>query len=228
MLERVPTPFVPSFDVRHRLEQPAEGGSRAAAPQFEIKYHAALTEQACPDVARIKDELSVIVAANVATDLDQFDSALHFDNCAFGPGVQRIDDLWQLIASHEIEVNRFLLFGTMIHTVQDFYAHSNWIELHVDQRPVPVWDIQLSSLPSTIVSGTFFLDIPKLCGPGAPTHAQLSKDGPTSPEGSKTVESGPNQGQTLFDLAYATALEATRLQFGRLVETLGLDEAARM
>jgi hypothetical protein len=218
--ERVPTPFVPRFDVRHRVQQAAENAAGAPAPQFDIKYHAALTEQACPDDPPVKDELSVIVAANAATDLDQFDSALHFDNCAFGPGIERIDDLWQLIASRDLEINRFVLFGTMIHTVQDFYAHSNWIELHVNQRPVAVWNLELSFLPSSIVSGTFLLDSPKLCGPDAPTHAQLNKDSPQSREGSKTVDSGPNQGRTLFDLAYTTALEATRQQFSRLVDTL--------
>ena len=190
-------------------------------PQFQIHYHAALTEQACPDDPTIRANLPTIVAANVATDLNQFESALHFDNCTFDLGVQRIDDLWQLIQS-DVEVNRYVTFGTMIHTVQDFYAHSNWVELQVAQSPVPVWDLVLTSLPASIVSGTFFLDSPKECGPGAPTHAQLNKDSPDSEEGQKTVTSGPNQGKTLFDLAFAAALDATRVQFARLQATIGV------
>ena len=177
---------------------PSSRRSSQPLPQFEIKYHVALTEQACPNDPTIKDNLSVIVAANVATDLDQFDSTLHFDNCAFLPGSQRIADLWQLIRSHSIEENPYVLFGTMIHTVQDFYAHSNWVELHEGESPVSVWDLSVQSLPPQIVSGTFILDWPKLCGPGAPTHAELNKDSPDSTEGSKKVQSGPNQGQTLF------------------------------
>jgi hypothetical protein len=109
-----------------------------------------------------------------------------------------------------------VLFGTMIHTVQDFYAHSNWIELNEGQSPVPVWDLVVESLPPNIVSGTFFLDTPKMCGPDAPTHAQLNKDSPDSPEGAKIVQSGPNQGKTLFSLAFAAALQATKMQYERL------------
>jgi hypothetical protein len=216
----MPTPFVPKFGLRERLDQAGRPTSEEPLPQFEIQYHAALTEQACPDDPTIGENLSLIVAANVATDLDQFDSTLHFDNCTFALGAQRIADLWQLIES-PYEINRYVSFGTMIHTVQDFYAHSNWIELHEDVRPVPIWDLDPSSLPAGIVSGTFFLDFPKLCGPGAPTHAQLNKDSPTSEEGGKVVATGPNEGRTLFDLAFAAALQATRVQFDRLVGVIG-------
>lgn len=218
MADGIPTPFVPNLELRPRLEHAGDGPSHLPLPEFKIEYHVALTEQACPDEPRIKDELYVIVAANVATDLDQFHSALHFDNCAFEIGVERINNLWQLIDS--AENRRFILFGTLIHTVQDFYAHSNWVELHQDQRPVPVWDLQLNSLPAGVVSGTFFWDRPKLCGPDTPTHEQLDKDGPDTEEGSKTVQSGPNKGETLFNLAFAAALEATRLQFIRLARSL--------
>ena len=64
-------------------------------------------------------------------------------------------------------------------------------------------------------------DTPKLCGPNAPTHAELNKDSPTSSEGAKLVQSGPNQGQTLFDLAFAAALDATKAQFERLSQVVG-------
>lgn len=189
-------------------------------PQFQLPYHAALTEQACPDNPTIRSQLPAIVAGNLATDLNQFESALHFDNCAFPPGVERIEDLWQLIRAGEV-VDRYVTFGTMIHTVQDFYAHSNWVELHQDQDPVPTWDLHLSTLPPAIVSGVFALDFPKLCGPGAPSHAQLNKDSPDSEEGAKVVTSGPNQGRTLFDLAFAGALAATRTQYALLVAVVG-------
>jgi hypothetical protein len=220
MPDHTSMPTVPRFGLRHQLERADQPAHAQPLPQFEIQYHAALTEQACPDDPTIKDNLSVIVAANVATDLDQFDSVLHFDNCTFALGAQRIADLWQLIESGTIEANPYVLFGTMIHTVQDFYAHSNWVELNEAASPMPVWDLLVASLPTGIVSGTFFLDTPKLCGPNAPTHAQLNKDSPDSPEGSKLVDSGPNQGQTLFALAFAAALDATRLQFTRLQQVV--------
>lgn len=195
-------------------------------PMFRVDYHADMTIQACPEDPKIKDNLSIIVAANLSTDLNQFESALHFDNCCFDLGVERIDGLWKFIESGSDE-NPFVSFGTMIHTVEDFYAHSNWVELHTDESPIPVWDLDLSSLPSAIVSGTFGLDSPKQCGPGAPTHEQLNKDAPDSEEGKKVVPSGPNEGKSLFELAYASALAATRVQYARLQAVIGAGAGAR-
>src|SRR5438034_11648266 len=129
MTDVMPTPFVPNFGLRERLEQADRPTSTEPLPQFEIKYHVALTKQACPDDPIIRDNLDTIIAANVATDLDQFDSTLHFDNCVFALGATRIANLTQLIKS-PYELNKYAYFGTMIHTVQDFYSHSNWVELH--------------------------------------------------------------------------------------------------
>ena len=221
MHENAPTPFIPHFGLRQRLARDGKPAGDKAMPQFEVEYHAAIVKQACPQDPTIEAGLAMIVAANVATDLDQFHSELHFDNCAFGPGVQRIRSLWQLIESPSVEQNPFVLFGTLTHTVEDFYAHSNWVELHQGESQVPVWDLDLASLPPQIVSGTFLLDSPKLCGPGAPTHEQLNKDSPTSSEGGKVVQSGPNQGRKLFDLAFDAAVRATRVQFERLQTVIG-------
>lgn len=211
-----PTSYVPRFQ-RFTTERPPT----PFVPQFQLQYHAALTRDACPDNPTIQENLVTIVAANLATDLNQFESALHFDNCTFELGVERIDGLWQLIESNE-EGNRYAVFGTMLHTVQDFYAHSNWIELNEGASPVPVWDLDLHSLPVDIVSGTFELDSPKKCGPDAPTHEQLNKDSPSSEEGGRIVQSGPNAGTTLFALAFAAALQASQVQFARLATVLGL------
>jgi hypothetical protein len=219
MDNRPPTPFMPRFQ-RYMDDRPPT----PFVPRFQLQYHADLTNQACPENSTIKANLQAIVAANLATDLNQYESALHFDNCTFELGVERISNLWELIESNE-QGNRYNAFGTMIHTVQDFYAHSNWIELHENQVPVPVWNLDLNSLPPDILSGTFELDNPKKCGPNAPTHTQLNKDSPNSDQGRKTVPSGPNQGKTLFDLAFATALHATKAQFVRLETVIGLNSS---
>lgn len=217
MAERSSPPSVPRLH-RHPTDRP----SAPFVPQFQIQYHAALTVDASPDNPTIQDNLLAIVAANLATDLNQFESALHFDNCTFALGVERIDNLWEIVEA-DPDGNRFTVFGSMLHTVQDFYAHSNWVELHEGVSPVPVWDLDLDALPAGIVSGTFELDFPKECGPDAPTHEQLNKDSPNSLEGAKTVQSGPNAGRTLFDLAFAAALQASRVQFARLETVIGLD-----
>jgi len=180
---------------------------------MELQYHRQLLLEGAPSGFSQGTLNYVIVPANLSVDLDQFDSALHFDNCTFALGSQVIQDHWTQIESGAYP---YYDFGRLTHTVQDFYAHSNWIELHQDVSPIPVWDLNPATLPADIVSGVFSLDSPKLCGPGAPTHEELNKDSPNSPEGSKVVASGPNAGKTLFDLAFATALQATKNQFAQL------------
>jgi len=83
------------------------------------------------------DILEAIVVANASTDV-QFAlvNANHFDDCNFTGGSQ-------IIATNQAEAVRnldpslpptadaaaILAFGRSLHTAQDFYAHSNWVEL---------------------------------------------------------------------------------------------------
>ncbi|WP_026379726.1 hypothetical protein [Afifella pfennigii] len=184
--------------------------------KFDIGYHGQLTEDA-NDGLLDQQQLGYVVAANIAQDLLQTQSCVHFDNCDFPGGIAHIADEWNLIEKVGDKYANAALaaFGALLHTTQDFYAHSNWIELHVGEAPIPVWDQKLASLPADIVSGTWALGSPKLCGPDAPSHSQLNKDNPNSKEGGKIVDSGPNAGKSLFELAFATALAATKVQFAR-------------
>jgi hypothetical protein len=79
------------------------------------------------------DAIKDIVKYNTETDRNQNDSALHFDNENFSEGSQRlinlkkeIIDIAQKQSSRERIRSRL---GGALHTVQDFYAHSNWVEL---------------------------------------------------------------------------------------------------
>ncbi|WP_128292228.1 hypothetical protein [Afifella aestuarii] len=184
--------------------------------KFDINYHAELTQEANDGVLD-QQQLGYVVLANMAQDLLQTQSCVHFDNCDFPGGIQHIADEWNLIdtVGDKYGDPALAAFGALLHTTQDFYAHSNWVELHVDDAPIPVWDQTLATLPADIVSGTWALGSPKLCGPNAPSHSQLNKDSPSSTEGSKVVDSGPNKGKSLFELAYATALSATKVQYAR-------------
>ena len=200
----------------------------AATPEFQLGVHAQITMDANAALSPGLDEgqLQRVVLSNMWVDHDQFNSCLHFDNCAFDCGVQRIASQWTLIDAQSNRLDDAALgaFGRLLHTTQDFYAHSNWVELNVQQDPIPVWDMEVSSLPAGIVSGTFLLDFPKLCGPGAPTHSELNKDGPNTSEGKKIVAAGPNQGRSLFDLAKATAVAASIVQFQRLLAGISADD----
>lgn len=198
--------------------------------EFEIGYHAELTQEA-NNGQLSQQQLGYVVAANIAQDLLQTQSRVHFDNCDFPGGVEHLGAEWNVIDNlpDKYSDSALAAFGALLHTTQDFYAHSNWIELHEQQSPIPLWDQTLASLPSGIVSGTWWLGFPRLCGPNAPSHSELNKDSPTSTEGGRIVVSGPNQGKTLFVLAYATAIAATKLQYKRLAgvsATLAVTQAA--
>ncbi|MGB8703130.1 MAG: HET-C-related protein [Thermosynechococcaceae cyanobacterium] len=190
----------------------------ALQPEFSLDYHAELTTKAASDVLS-ESQLKIVIFYNLAQDVRQWESEVHFDNCAFTEGAKHIRDEWAKIEadSNRLSDEALTTFGRLLHTAQDFYAHSNWIELHLDQDLIPLWDFQIATLPQGIVSGTWAIGFPKNCSSGAPSHDELNKDKPDSPEGKKVVESGSHQGKTYFILAWDAALRESRKQLTRLV-----------
>jgi hypothetical protein len=84
--------------------------------------------------ASMQQALDQIIEANAKVDNDQHSSAKHFDgeNAA---GAQLLltmlkQDILNALGSDPINASsaRFKL-GSALHTIQDFYSHSNWIEL---------------------------------------------------------------------------------------------------
>jgi hypothetical protein len=179
-------------------------------------YHATLLRRAAPKGFSKSALLFRIIPANIGVDLNQKDKWLHFDDSAFVEGIEHVETLWGAI---EAGSHRMANFGRLTHTIQDFYSHSNWVELHQHLSPLPVWDLTIAGLPAAAHTGTYPGRI-RRPGQAAPTHAELNKDCPFgwfSPSGARIVAEGPNRGKTLFELGYAAALAATRVQFDRLV-----------
>ncbi|HEX2670601.1 MAG TPA: hypothetical protein VHM25_07015 [Polyangiaceae bacterium] len=82
--------------------------------------------------------LLAIQAANIATDIEFLTvNANHFDDCNFSGGshvIQRsqaeaVAQLDPGVSTPEAELLAIRAFARSLHAVQDFYAHSNWIEL---------------------------------------------------------------------------------------------------
>jgi hypothetical protein len=75
---------------------------------------------------------TAIAEANMAVDDDQTASALHFDGENFDGGQARLvqlkKDTIAAVKAGDAESARKSLGGAL-HTLQDFYAHSNWVEL---------------------------------------------------------------------------------------------------
>ena len=116
------------------------------------QYHAMMLRRAAPSGFSKTALMFRIIPANIAVDLNQKDKWLHFDDSTFQAGVEHVEGLWARI---EMGEDWLTSFGKLTHTVQDFYSHSNWVELHKDRSPVPAWDLTIGSLPAQIVSGTY-------------------------------------------------------------------------
>jgi hypothetical protein len=130
----------------------------------------------------------------------------HFDNCAFSKSINYINRLQiqnEGFAKEMKEENepddeaerkllkRKILFNTgkILHAIQDFYAHSNYVELMELQHPelseVPVlkfWEnkdqdkiLQMRS-DLGLITGTAWWVFPKKCKKGSPPHKKLAKD----------------------------------------------------
>lgn len=104
------------------------------------RTHQGITEEAIKSFATsefgeftqtMADALEEIVDANARVDCNQICSAWHFDGENFDGGQNRIlalraNIITSLMGKDPIHARRLL--GQALHTLQDFYAHTNWVE----------------------------------------------------------------------------------------------------
>ena len=83
--------------------------------------------------------LEHITRANVAQDdlLNQLRPELHFDNCRFAEALAYIEAQHRCLAQATDSALRWAAFGRLTHTAQDFYAHSNYVDLWLNARGSP-------------------------------------------------------------------------------------------
>ena len=202
--------------------------ARRRRPPFDPSTHDRLNEQVLTSVyAR-----ELWKALYLQDTYHQFESKVHFDNCDFDDGLDYIADLLRecdgLIAKSEAERRAgrqgaadnyvrqaFFSLGQALHGIQDFYAHSNFVELMknsgrdlIDVEPVPVWldegRQQVKQLQSRgLISGYVSWGTPKRCGAGVPSHRELAKDSRTMKSGGVVVPRWENL--TQYDAAYLLA-----------------------
>ena len=181
--------------------------------------------------------LQKIIDANVYQDRltaqyghDEF----HFDNNSFEKSYAYIEEQ-RLLAISALQSNdpasAWSAFGRLTHTAQDFYAHSNYIELWVARLPSgtvpapeemdPVDPALINSpalhsgklyYPLELLSFVKFLR--PLVMPLLPrdSHAWMNLDSPAR---------GPN-----FGFAYHAAVKRTRIEFEKTVIHLSADQLA--
>jgi choline dehydrogenase-like flavoprotein len=187
-------------------------------PKFRLEWHSQITYESnkASNQLLTDRQLNFVINANLWQDTRPLESRVHFDNCCFEDGAEYIEEEWRSIVNDDPSAESALgALGRILHTVQDFYAHSTWVELHKNEAPIPIWNLDVGTLPSRIASGTWELGQPKKCLGNTPTHEQLNKDNQESDMGKIIISSGPNKGKSMFDLAYNAALSASIGQLKR-------------
>jgi hypothetical protein len=103
---------------------------------LDVDIHETVTEQALhflrPEVLRdVRDEHGGWADDDEAEDVEW----VHFDSCAFGESAQQINAFYKDAIANLTPGSDFDSwsatddFGRVFHPAQDFYAHSNWVEL---------------------------------------------------------------------------------------------------
>jgi len=85
--------------------------------------------------------LEIIIAANKKQDAPRNQighDEIHFDNNAIDKGLRYINEQRGYILATLLSpgiLSAWIAFGRLTHTAQDFYAHTNYISLWLDQHP---------------------------------------------------------------------------------------------
>lgn len=175
----------------------------------------------------------------------QFESKAHFDNCDFKASTDYIEEVLRdvgvnaelaksakatndLAKAQAFTEKAFFLLGQVLHSVQDFYAHSNYIELQVrtakrreDVVLLAPWRQdgreRIEHLQTKgLVSGFVFWGLPQKCAKGALSHAALAKDSDKTSSGRKAAGTmGISQYQLAVELARSASLEFIQDAFER-------------
>jgi hypothetical protein len=171
---------------------------------------------------------------NLGSDLHQFDEFRHFDNAssptdvcarasqAWSTFINRIDSGSQISYDPNFFYDRLLnatdarwAFGELTHALQDFYSHSNWIEISLwtgnSPSEAPLFPTcSPTALPPELQTGYFKLSLengikgcPK-AGPPQPfkyCHKTLNKDEPNIGHGAEIAPGGMTYHQWAVQLA---------------------------
>jgi len=186
--------------------------------------------------------LEIIIAANRKQDAlpgqichDEF----HFDNNAIEKGFRYINEqrgyvlAALLLPGTAAHVSAWIAFGRLLHTAQDFYSHTNYIPLWLDQfngaprapRPPEVDPVQKSLLRSPdLRSGKIYLPLDALYFVPFMRNIAL-KFLPADSHGKMNLDS-PAQGPR-FEYARAAAVKRGRHEFDLLKKLLTPEMFAR-
>src|SRR5258706_7578568 len=145
--------------------------------------------------------------ANAAVDLNQFESARHFDGENFDGGKTRVENLEQAVVSalqSEDAAGARQSLGQALHTIQDFYSHSTFVESGGSGANSAIWDpaspLSFASRPTptcadctitVLPDGTVIEDCSHNLLTNALTSGYYGHEDSTPANGSKCRHGGP-------------------------------------
>ena len=194
---------------------------------------------------------------NLGSDQHQFDNYRHFDSAPNAQAVcDRANAAWSQFYGAIIDsikpqnppeydvvggiADARSAFGALTHALQDFYAHSNWVDLYVAAHQPPPLALMLfptcaaASLPTNIQTGFFDLSYNLVGCPYSPLngvyippapftycHETLNKDSDQTLHG-KDLVPGTNQTYSALaaQLAASHTTELYNTVFGQLLSDL--------
>lgn len=201
---------------------------------MHLKYHAEITRLALQDQFS-SAAMKKIIAANLYQDRPAAQighDEYHFDNNAFAKGYAFLEGQRTLAITAlqtKDTASAWAAFGRLTHSAQDFYAHSNYVDLWLAShsngtRPTPS---AIDPVDSTLIespalrSGKIYLPLEAfsfikplkvLVMSRLPhdSHAWMNLDSP---------EQGPR-----FDFAFHAAVKRTRIEFEKTAASLSRDQ----
>ncbi|NWF63170.1 MAG: hypothetical protein HXY38_02590 [Chloroflexi bacterium] len=200
------------------------------------QYHIEMTRSALePHIS--ERALEIIIAANVRQDAlhNQFGhDEIHYDNNAIEKGNRYINEQRGLALATLLSpgiLGAWVAFGRMLHTAQDFYAHTNYIPLWLEQfdgTPPPPPEIDplkkdLMRSPKLHSGRIYFpMDMVYFIKPLRPLALRLL---PKDSHGWMNLDD-PSKGPK-FDYAIAAATKRTTHEFDLLKKLLTPEMFAR-
>ncbi|NHZ72245.1 MAG: hypothetical protein GWP17_04060 [Aquificales bacterium] len=178
-------------------------------------------------------DLETITRANLRQDWPhgQLHPEYHFDDSAFAESEAYLNQQRQLTRDSLSAKNRaasLAALGRLLHIRQDFYAHSNWVNLWVERHGgllvCSPKDVELCTTPQVepdLVSGT--ASIPRYLLYRIPLLGPFVKRFYFPPDSHEAMNlDHPGQG-SLFDYAMAAATKHTQVEFDLLLAEIAED-----
>ncbi|HVN55652.1 MAG TPA: hypothetical protein VMT46_15060 [Anaerolineaceae bacterium] len=205
---------------------------------MNLRTHERIVQEALSGRVGLQ-ELKWIVRANLRCDLYLLSPERHFDNA---PDRESLAILWEKGLNHYYSraldwsrrssglTRKYLEpFGEASHALADFYAHTNWVELQVENgdpealAPLLESSFDIHKFPSGIQSGYYSLHYgptgcPRKDGvfqappPFRFCHETLAKDHAEKGHGGERVSPG---GPSFYELAVSLAIRATSALWDR-------------